>query len=85
MEAAIVVRAAWDAEAAVWFVEESDIAGLNAEAPTLEELRDELPGLIADLIEDNEAALRSRDIAVEIVAHAHTTSMRHERLRQGSP
>lgn len=72
MEAVIVVRAAWDAEAAVWFVEESDIAGLNAEAPTLEELRDKLPGLIADLIEDNEAALRGRDIAVEIVAHAHT-------------
>jgi hypothetical protein len=71
VEAAVVVRAASDAEAAVWFVEESDI-GLNAEAPTLEQLRDKLPGLVADLIEDNEAALRGRDIAVEIVAHAHT-------------
>jgi hypothetical protein len=54
----IVVRAAWDPEADVWWTESSDLAGLNAEAPTLESLRDKLPAVISDLIEDNEPALR---------------------------
>ena len=35
-----------------------NLAGLNAEAPTLESLRDKLPAVISDLIEDNEPALR---------------------------
>ena len=30
----IVVKAAFDDEANVWFVESSDVAGLNLEAPT---------------------------------------------------
>jgi hypothetical protein len=68
----IIVRAAWDPEAEVWWTESSDLAGLNAEAPTLEGLRDKLPAIISDLIEDNEPELRGGDIAVEIVAHIHT-------------
>jgi hypothetical protein len=72
MSALIVVRATWDPEAEVWWTESSDLAGLNAEAPTLEGLRDKLPPLISDLIEENEPALRGTDIVVEIVAHTHT-------------
>jgi hypothetical protein len=30
----IVIKAAYDAEAAVWFVEASDLEGVNAEAPS---------------------------------------------------
>lgn len=40
----IIVKAARDAEAGVWFVESSDLPGLNLEADTLEELTDKLPG-----------------------------------------
>jgi hypothetical protein len=72
MSELIVVRATWDPEAAVWWTESSDLAGLNAEAPTLEALRDKLPPLISDLIEVNEPTLRGRDIVVEIIAHTHT-------------
>jgi hypothetical protein len=72
MTALIVVRATWDPEAEVWWTESSDLAGLNAEASTLEALRDKLPPLISDLIEDNEPTLRGTDIVVEIVAHTHT-------------
>jgi hypothetical protein len=34
----ILVKAAYDADTAVWFVESSDLEGVNAEAPSLEEL-----------------------------------------------
>ena len=37
----------------VWFVEDSDLHGLNAEGTTLEELVDKLPDVVADLLEAN--------------------------------
>ena len=46
------MKAAYDADAAVWFVESSDLEGVNAEAPSLEALLDKLPGVILDLLED---------------------------------
>jgi hypothetical protein len=49
----IVVKAAFDPEARVWFVEASDLDGVNAEASTLEGLLEKLPGLVADLLEAN--------------------------------
>lgn len=48
----IVVRAAFDPEANVWFVESSDIPGLNAEAGSLEELVGALPAIVADLADE---------------------------------
>jgi hypothetical protein len=72
MSALIVVRAMWDPEAEVWWTESSDLAGLNGEAPTLEALRDKLPPLVSDLIEEKEPALRGTEIVVEIVAHTYT-------------
>jgi hypothetical protein len=67
----IVVRAARDDEAKVWFVESSDdVFGVNAEAPTLEELRDKRPAVIADVLADNEPSRLQDDIAVEIIARA---------------
>lgn len=58
MSALIAVRVTWDPEAQVWWTESSDLAGLNAEAATLEELREKLPAIIRDLIEENEPAPR---------------------------
>jgi hypothetical protein len=64
----IVVRVTYDSEAQVWWTESSDLEGLNASAPSLEEFRNLLPGMVADLIELNEPSWIGSDIAVEIVA-----------------
>jgi len=45
----ITVKAAWDAEAKVWYIAYSTLSGLHIEAETIDELRDKLPGAIEDL------------------------------------
>jgi predicted RNase H-like HicB family nuclease len=67
----IVVKAAWDPEAAVWWVEHSDLPGLNLEAESLEALRDKLPNAVEDLIEASGQVCEG-DVQIEIIAHAHT-------------
>ena len=49
----VIVRAEWDAEAQVWYVAETSLSGLNAEADTVEELVRILPGMIQDLLEED--------------------------------
>ena len=70
----IVVKAARDAEAGVWFVESSDLQGLNLEAESLEELADKLPGAILDLLEASGElnADSAYDVPIELIAHAST-------------
>jgi hypothetical protein len=67
----IVVKAAWDPDAGVWWVEHSDLPGLNLEAESLEALRDKLPGAIEDLFEAA-GHTGEREVQIEIIAHAHT-------------
>jgi hypothetical protein len=71
----VVVKVAYDPEARVWYVESSDLAGLNVEAPTVEKLQEELPLAVADLIE---AAGESGDfdIPIEIIAHSSLRARR---------
>ena len=66
----IVVKAAYDAEAAVWFVESSDLEGVDAEAPSLEALLQKLPGVVLDLLE--EEGFDDVELPIEVVAHAST-------------
>jgi Domain of unknown function (DUF1902) len=66
----ILVKAAYDADAAVWFVESSDLAGVNAEAPSLEGLLEKLPGVVLDLLE--EEGIDDVELPIELVAHAST-------------
>jgi len=47
------VKAEWDAEAGVWYVAESDVPGLVAEADTLEELAKDLMVLVPEMLELN--------------------------------
>ncbi len=68
----IVVKAARDADAGVWFVESSDVAGLNLEADTLEELAEKVPGAILDLLEASGEPHDGADVPVELIAHAST-------------
>lgn len=81
----IVVKAARDPEAGVWYVESSDFPGLNAEAATLEELVEKLPAMIADLEDEEEGSNHEgddgdgRDVPVELIAYAST----RVRLRAG--
>jgi len=64
-----VVRIAWDDEARVWHVEESDIPGLATEADTLEELRRKVPVIIQDLLEGETD--RPDEIEIDFIAYAH--------------
>jgi Domain of unknown function (DUF1902) len=45
----MIVKAAWDPAAKVFYTEYSDLLGLNVEAKTLDELREKLPDAIQDL------------------------------------
>ncbi len=69
MSSMIVVKAAFDADAKVWFVESSDIPGLNLEAASVEELRNLLPDAILDLLEEDDGG-GDFDLPIEIIAHA---------------
>ena len=65
----ITVKAAWDAEAKVWYTAESTLPGLNLEAETLDELRNKLPGAIEDLLEGS----GERVVPFEIIAPGYAT------------
>jgi hypothetical protein len=74
----VVVKAVYDHEAAVWYVESSDIDGLNAEAATIEDLLKVLPLAVADLL-DEEDPTRSgerADVPIELIAHASLRTQR---------
>jgi predicted RNase H-like HicB family nuclease len=48
-----VIVVEWDEEAGVWFVDETDVPGLAAEADTLDDLVDRLKRLVPELLELN--------------------------------
>ena len=70
-EAVVTVHATFDDVADVWFVESSDLHGVNAEAPTLDALLAKLPDVIFDLLDEGDTAA-GEDIVLEIVAHARS-------------
>jgi predicted RNase H-like HicB family nuclease len=50
------VFAAWDSEAKVWYVSDSDVPGLAAEADSVEKLLARLNDLIPELLAENGVA-----------------------------
>lgn len=52
-------------------MEHSDLPGLHLEAPTIEALRDKIPGAVLDLLEGVGEA-EALDLPIEIIAHAST-------------
>lgn len=71
----IDVNAVHDEEAGVWFVESSDLPGLNVEAATLDELVTIVADLAPDLIAINlpnaePVRLRVQHVMVPRAAHA---------------
>lgn len=65
----IRVKAAWDAEAKVWYIEDSSLPGLHIEASTPIELYNKLPGAIEDLLEGS----GEREVPFEFIAPGHAT------------
>ena len=70
----ITVRAEWDPEAQVWYVAETSLAGLNAEADTVEDLLRKLPGMVQDLLEEDGSWVASGSEPLSIELTAHTTT-----------
>ena len=71
----IVVKAARDEEAGVWYIESSDVPGLNLEADSLDTLIENLPLAVLDLIEEGALPNGSElagDLPIELIAHAGT-------------
>ena len=68
----VVVKAVRDLDAGVWYVESSDLAGLNVEAETVEELIEKLRGAVADLIDCETDDGSDLDVPIELIAHAST-------------
>ncbi len=61
----VSVTAAFDEEAGVWYVLESSLPGLCADAESVDDLLKKLPGMVYDLIVD-EAEAQSSEIEVAI-------------------
>ena len=61
-----VLKAAFDEDARVWYVESCDIEGLHVEGDTFEAFRRNVADGAADLLQGEGAA----DIHIEIIAHA---------------
>jgi hypothetical protein len=51
----VVIHADWDPDAAVWVATSNDIRGLATEAASIEALQAKLPGIILDLLEEQQA------------------------------
>ncbi len=64
----ILVRADWDQDAKVWVASSADVDGLATEAPTLEELREKVLVMIAELAELNGLPSDLPEIPVHIMA-----------------
>ncbi len=64
----ILVRADWDNDAKVWVATSADVDGLATEATTLEELREKVLVMIAELAELNGLPSDLPEIPVHIMA-----------------
>ena len=66
-----VVRAMWDADAAVWVATSDDVPGLVTESKTFESLLKKLRTLVPELLELNHAMPRSGKAPYRVVAERH--------------
>jgi hypothetical protein len=68
----VSVTAAYDPEADVWYVANSNLPGLNADERSLQRLSAKLLGMARDLL-DEEGAPEDQDITIELTAHMSMT------------
>jgi hypothetical protein len=65
----LVVKAAFDREAGVWYVSDSDVPGLATEASSFDLLCEKVIVMAPELLELN-GGPDEREVAIEIIAHA---------------
>lgn len=68
MSRKVEVKAAFDDEAQVWFIEDSTLPGLAGEADTIEALAARLPDMVVDLIEANGLEGSGKTVEIELIA-----------------
>jgi len=73
----IRVKAAWDPEGKVWYIEESSLPGLHIEANSPFELYNKLPSAIEDLLEGS----GEREVPFEFIALGHATIPARKAMR----
>ena len=61
-----VVKAGYDDEAGVWYVQSSDVEGLRVEGDTFEAFCRAVEGAVADLLDGGQAG----EVSIEVIAHA---------------
>lgn len=64
----IRIEAKWDSEAGVWVAESNDLP-LVTEAPTVEAMMAKLPGIIQDLLQDEDDG-QDIEIPFELISHS---------------
>jgi hypothetical protein len=70
--ALFVIKAAYDNEAEVWCVQDSDVPGLATEAATFDEICDKIRTMVPELLEADASAGDGDDggeVLLEIVGH----------------
>ncbi len=65
-----VVKASFDDEAGVWYVDHTDVPGLATEAASFEELCRKIQTIAGELLEANGLETGPSEFAIEIIAHA---------------
>jgi Domain of unknown function (DUF1902) len=68
------IELAYDEEAKVWYVYQSDVPGLRLEADTFEELRERVGAAVADLLNaqleiEGRKAVHGADLKLEVTQH----------------
>jgi Domain of unknown function (DUF1902) len=64
-----IVKASFDSEADVWFVDHTDIPGLATEAATFEALCRKIEVMASELLEANGLETGQVEVPIEIIAH----------------
>ena len=72
MRKGYTVKCAWDAEARVWYVQETNVPGLATESATVEAMTRKLRSLIPELLALNEGD-SAVDVPVELLWHKQET------------
>ncbi len=72
MRKGYTVKCAWDAEARVWYVQETNVPRLATESATVESMTRKLRSLIPELLALNEGA-SAVDVPVELLWHKQET------------
>lgn len=70
------IRVEWDTEAGVWYIEDSNVPGLVAEAPTLEKMMALLRVRVPEMLEENSCPMQD-EIPLRLLTTAHLAQMRH--------